>query len=77
MGLRFKVLHLTSNGNVLLEPVNHKEPIAKKAQLTFNGKKAGEIFDTIANVESPLYLAKPSAGLESGMILQTGGMDLK
>ena len=77
MILRFRVVHLTANGNALLEPVQHKEPIAKKIQLTLNGKRAAEIFDTIANVENPLYLAKPLATVESGMILQTGGIDLK
>ncbi len=59
MKLRFKALHLTANGNVLLEPINHKEPIAKRTILTLNGKRAAQVFDTIASVEKPLYLAKP------------------
>ncbi|MFH0713154.1 MAG: hypothetical protein V1722_01340 [Candidatus Micrarchaeota archaeon] len=56
--LQFRVLRVTANGNLLLEPVKHKEPIAKKTKLLLNGKKAAEIFDTIAEVNSPLYLAK-------------------
>lgn len=70
--LRFKVLHLTANGNLLLEPIQHKEPIAKKVQLKINGKRVAEVFDTIASIEAPLYLAKPLAELRSGMILQGG-----
>ncbi len=68
--LRFKALHLTANGNVLLEPVQHKEPIAKKMQLKINGERAAEIFDTIANIDKPLYLAKPLVEIQSGVILQ-------
>ena len=75
MILRFRALHLTANGNLLLEPVNHKEPVSRKTQLMLKGKKAAAIFDTIANVESPLYLAKPTALNQdiNGQILQTGG----
>ncbi len=58
MNLKFKTLHATANGNILLEPIDHKEPIGQKMRLTLNGKKTAEIFDTIANVENPLYLAK-------------------
>lgn len=67
--LRFKVLHLTANGNALLEPLQHKEPIARKTKLTLNSKKVGEIFDTIANVDAPLYLAKTTQ-VENGNILE-------
>ena len=73
MILRFKVLHLTANGNLLLEPVQHKEPIAKKTQLKINGKRVAEIFDTISSIEAPLYLAKPLAQVESGVILLKQG----
>ena len=74
MSFKFKAIHLTANGNVLLEPVGHKQPIAKKTILVLNGKKAVEIFDTIASVDNPLYLAKPFADIEiTGKILETGG----
>ncbi len=70
MILKFKVMHLSANGNVLLEPIQHKEPIARKTQLTLNGKRVAEIFDTIASIDSPLYLAKPLVEMQSGVILQ-------
>ncbi len=69
MFLKFKVIHLTANGNTLLEPLNHVEPIASRTKLICNGKKVGEIFDTIANVDNPLYLAKCSA-VENEQILE-------
>jgi len=62
--LSFRVLHRTENGNLLLKPVNHKEPIGKRTALYSVGKKTAkmaEIFDTIAQVEEPFYLAKPSS----------------
>ena len=72
MNLRFRALHLTANGNFVLEPLNHKEAIGRKTSLTLNGRKAAEIFDTIASVESPLYLAKPiiNIKIEENSILQ-------
>ncbi len=73
MILMFRAVHLTQNNNLLLEPVNHKDPIAKKTELMLKGKRAAEIFDTIANVDNPLYLAKPLLPELQGEILETGG----
>lgn len=69
MNLRFRALHLTANGNMLLEPLQHKEAIGRKTTLTLQGRKAAEIFDTIANVEEPLYFAKPLMKIENNSIL--------
>lgn len=73
--LSFRVLHRTENGNILLKPLNHKEPIGKRTALYLEGKKAAEIFDTIAQVEEPFYLAKPASTelerKEEGKILIT------
>ena len=75
MVLRFRVVHLTGNCNLLLEPVGHKEPIGRKTKLMLKGNKAAEIFDTIANVETPLYLAKPLLPeYKKEEMLQTGGI---
>lgn len=66
--LKFKALHLTANGNVLLEPLEHKQPIPRRTKVK-EGKAIAEIFDTIASVEKPLYLAKPVSKIENGSIL--------
>ncbi len=80
MNLKFRVVHLTANGNLLLEPVHHKEPIDRKTELLLDGKKAAEIFDTISSVDKPLYLAKPlSSQTMTGpnTVLETGGRPKK
>lgn len=56
--MKFKVLHATPSENWLLEPIDHKTAIGKKTPLIVDGKRNGFIFDTIARVESPFYLAK-------------------
>lgn len=56
--LRFKALHATANGNLLLSSKENK-PVARKMHLFMGGKFVGEVFDTIGRVDSPLYLAKP------------------
>ncbi len=69
MHLKFKTLHLTANNNLLLEPMAHKKPISRKT-LFLRGEKAAQIFDTIASIENPLYLAKPLRGIKAGDVLE-------
>ncbi|MBI4406740.1 hypothetical protein HY571_02395 [Candidatus Micrarchaeota archaeon] len=69
MHLKFKTVHVTKNNNLLLEPVAHNEPITRKT-LFLRGKKAAQVFDTIAAINNPLYLAKPLQETKAGEILQ-------
>jgi len=54
----FEVLKLTPNGNLLLRSPSNAG-VASKMTLYYDGKKAAEVFDTIASTSSPFYLAKP------------------
>ena len=56
--MKFKVIHITPGENWLLEPIGHATAIGKKTPLVVEGKRNGFIFDTIARVEKPFYLAK-------------------
>lgn len=69
MHLKFEVLHLTANNNLLLAPVGHKQPISRK-KLFLERQKTAEIFDTIAKIDAPLYLAKPLKSVKAGEVLE-------
>jgi len=56
----FEVVRLTANGNLLLCSAS-KEGVAAKMMLYRGGKAVAEVFDTIASVDDPFYLAKPLA----------------
>jgi hypothetical protein len=63
--MEFKAVRVTDAGNLVLEPVKHKKEVRGKLPLFVRGRKVAVVFDTIASVESPLYLAKP---LEDGLL---------
>ncbi|MFA4945951.1 MAG: hypothetical protein WC607_00200 [Candidatus Micrarchaeia archaeon] len=63
--MEFKAVRVTDAGNLVLEPVKHKNEVRGKLALFVRGRKVAVVFDTIASVESPLYLAKP---LEDGLL---------
>ena len=56
----FAVVKLTANGNLLLKSKSG-EPVLGRKTLFFEGKAVAEVFDTIASIEAPFYLAKPIA----------------
>ncbi|MEW5955068.1 MAG: hypothetical protein AB1626_00840 [Candidatus Micrarchaeota archaeon] len=56
----FEVLRLTANGNLLLRSPSN-EGVAGKMTLYAGRKAVAEVFDTIASVDNPFYLAKPHA----------------
>ncbi|MFH1056601.1 MAG: hypothetical protein V1717_02285 [Candidatus Micrarchaeota archaeon] len=56
--MEFLVLSKTGKGNLLLEAQGEGKGIESKT-LVFGGKKAAVVFDTIASVKKPLYLARP------------------
>lgn len=68
--MQFKVLHFTPSSNWLLAPIEHKEPISKKLQVAIQGKRVGFIFDTIARVKKPFYLAKLQGKNLEGKIVE-------
>jgi len=59
MEMDFEVVRLTANGNLLLSSPS-KEGVAAKMMLYSQGKAVAEVFDTIASVDNPFYLAKPT-----------------
>jgi len=67
----FKVLRETATGNLVLEPVRHAEEVKSRLALYYRGKKAAVVFDTIASVKAPLYLAEPLAPNLAGKELET------
>ncbi|VVB66949.1 Uncharacterised protein [Candidatus Norongarragalina meridionalis] len=69
--MRFRVLKQTAKGNLVLE-ADGKEPVERRTKLYSGGKEAAVIFDTIASVDKPLYLAqKKSEGDLIGKTLST------
>ena len=57
------VLRKTKNGNLILSPKQTemgKTAGISKMQLFEGTERKAQIFDTIASIEKPLYLAKPS-----------------
>lgn len=63
--MEFKAVRVTDAGNLLLEPVGHKSEVRGRLALFLRGRKVAVVFDTIASVDAPLYLAKP---LEDGLL---------
>ena len=69
----FTVLKKTAGGNVLLEG-EESEGKAFQKRILFLKKgrkpeKAAVVFDTIASVKKPFYLAKPVLELREGTVL--------
>ncbi|PIT85692.1 hypothetical protein COU36_01820 [Candidatus Micrarchaeota archaeon CG10_big_fil_rev_8_21_14_0_10_59_7] len=68
--MRFRVLKQTAKGNLVLE--GDGAPVERRTTLYSGGKEAAVIFDTIASVDKPLYLAqKKSEGELIGKTLST------
>ena len=66
--MQFKVLTKTANGNLVLESEGNK-PFTH-LMLKKEKKNAAQIFDTIASVEKPLYLAKPLIETKEGDVMK-------
>ncbi|MFH0835333.1 MAG: hypothetical protein V1881_03240 [Candidatus Micrarchaeota archaeon] len=68
--MRFRVLKQTAKGNLVLE--GDGAPVERRTKLYSAGREVAVIFDTIASVEKPLYLAqKKSEGDMVGKTLST------
>ncbi len=71
--MEFTVVKKTSGGNILLEG-EESEGKAFEKRILFLKKgrkpeKAAVVFDTIASVKKPFYLAKPVLDLREGAVL--------
>lgn len=61
----FAVLRVTRCGNALLESAENEKPAVARPTRVFLGRKhALTIFETIASVSNPFYLARPAKGAE-------------
>ncbi|OIO28811.1 hypothetical protein COX86_02500 [Candidatus Micrarchaeota archaeon CG_4_10_14_0_2_um_filter_60_11] len=69
--MRFKVLKTTADGSLLLEPEGKAEAIRDRRPLFLKGERVAVVVDTIASVDAPLYLARPSREVPSGKILDS------
>jgi len=69
--MRFRVIKQTAKGNLVLES-DKAEPVERRMKLYSAGKEVAVIFDTIASVDKPLYIAeKKSEGDLIGKTLST------
>ena len=58
--MQFSVLKKTSGGNLVLKMQDDEKPAGISKMILYDEReKTAVIFDTIARIESPFYLAKP------------------
>jgi len=71
--MEFTVVRKTSSGNILLEGEDSEGKAFEKRILFLKKgrkpEKAAVVFDTIASVKKPFYLAKPVVELREGTVL--------
>ena len=60
--MKFFVVKKTRNNNLLLKSAVRK-PVGKKMLLFYRGKEVGFVFETIASIEYPFYLAEGDENL--------------
>lgn len=66
--MKFKVLRRTASGNVVLS-CDENVPLERKVRLVSGGRTVAVLLETVASVDSPLYLAKMLEEVKEGEIL--------
>lgn len=63
--MRFLAKSVTENNNLLLEGIGEIEPLYKETKIFLNKREVGFVFETIASVKKPFYLAKAAEGIDA------------